>query len=105
MTRLITAGTVDPITGLLVTGKGTAWIRDPLDPSGNNSIPASRINQNALRLLKEFPAATREGVLAGNCAVNPITRDDNHQGDIRIDQYLSGTDTMFGGFSMPGDNL
>ena len=58
------------------------------------------MNQNALRLLKEFPAATRNDVLAGNYAVNPITDDSNHQGDIRIDQYINQANTMFGRFSV-----
>lgn len=75
-TRLIAAGAVDPVTGWTVTAWAAAWIRDPLDPSGNNRIPASRMNQNALRLLKEFPGATRTDVLAGNYAVNPISEVD-----------------------------
>jgi len=99
-TRLVTAGTIDPITGRMVTGTGTAWIRDPIDPTGNNRIPAERINLNALRLLKEFPRPTRGDVLASNYAVNPTTRDDNHQGDIRIDQYLDANNTMFGRYSV-----
>ena len=97
--RFINSGAVDPVTGRTVTGTGGAWIRDPLDPTGNNRIPANRMNQNALNLLKEFPAATRTDVLSGNYAVNPITEDDNHQGDVRIDQYLNNNNTMFGRFS------
>ncbi len=99
-TRLIAAGAVDPVTGRTVTAGAAAWIRDPLDPTGNNQIPAGRMNQNALRLLKEFPAATRNDVLAGNYAVNPSTDDSNHQGDIRIDQYINPANTMFGRFSI-----
>lgn len=99
-TRLVTGGTVDPITGRTVTGTGDAWIRDPLNPTGNNIIPANRMNQNALKLLQQFPAATRNDRLTGDYAVNPVTRDRNHQGDVRIDQYLSAKDTMFGRFSM-----
>jgi hypothetical protein len=98
-TRLIAAGAVDPVTGRTVTAGAAAWIRDPLDPTGANRIPANRMNQNALRLLKEFPGATRHDVLAGNYAVNPITEDDNHQGDIRIDQYIDNNNQMFGRFS------
>ena len=77
-----------------------AWIRDPIDPTGNNTIPADRINLNALRLLKEFPRPTRNDVLASNYAVNPTTHDDNHQGDVRIDQYIDTNNTMFGRFSV-----
>ena len=99
-TRLLAPGMADPVTGRTVTaGTAQAWIRDPLDPTGGNRIPANRMNQNALRLLKEFPGATRTDVLAGNYAVNPITEDDNHQGDIRIDQYIDNNNQMFGRFS------
>ena len=51
-TRLIAAGAVDPVTGRTVTAGAAAWIRDPLDPTGNNQIPASRMNQNALAAVK-----------------------------------------------------
>jgi hypothetical protein len=99
-TRLIAAGQVDPVTGRTVTGTGTAWLRDPLDSTGANRIPVNRINQNALRLLREFPRPTRNDVLASNYAVNPITEDDNHQGDIRIDQYINQNNTIFGRYSV-----
>ena len=93
-TRLIPAGAIDPVTGMLVTGTGNAWIRDPIDPSGTNVIPANRINTNALNLLKAFPLPTRAG-LNQNYVSNPIERYDNHQGDLRIDQYLGRSDTVF----------
>ncbi|MGE0407214.1 MAG: TonB-dependent receptor, partial [Candidatus Korobacteraceae bacterium] len=98
-TRLLAAGSVDPVTGRTVTGSGTAWVRDPIDPTGNNIIPTNRINQNALALLREFPNPTRAGVNQ-NYAVNPATRDNNHQGDLRVDQYLGQSDTVFGRFSI-----
>jgi hypothetical protein len=97
-TRLIPAGMVDPVTGVRVTGTGNAWIRDPIDPSGSNIIPANRINQNAQNLLKAFPLPTRGG-LNQNYVSNPIERYNNHQGDLRIDQYLSQNDTVFFRFS------
>jgi hypothetical protein len=93
-TRLIPAGVIDPVTGIRVTGTGNAWIRDPIDPSGNNIIPGSRINNNARNLLKSFPLPTRGG-LNQNFVANPIERYNNHQGDLRIDQYLSQNDTVF----------
>src|SRR6185436_3394115 len=34
-TRLLAAGAVDPVTGRTVTAGAAAWIRDPLDPTGN----------------------------------------------------------------------
>jgi hypothetical protein len=97
--RLLPAGSVDPVTGRTVTGSGSAWIRDPIDPTGHNVIPAGRIDQNALKLMQAFPGPTRAG-LNQNFAVNPVTQDDNSQGDVRIDQYLSQKDTMFYRFSI-----
>src|SRR5581483_4799004 len=85
-------------------GSGSAWVRDPIDPTCNNiatcqnHIPANRIDQNALNLLKQFPLPTN-GLLASNFAVNPVTQDSNHQGDVRVDQYLSQNDSMFVRFS------
>ena len=93
-TRLIPAGAIDPVTGMRVTGTGNAWIRDLIDPSGDNVIPANRINTNALNLLKAFPLPSRAG-LNQNYVSNPIERYDNHQGDLRIDQYLGRSDTVF----------
>ncbi len=104
-TRLIPAGAIDPITGMRVTGTGNAWIRDPIDPSGNNIISANRINQNARNLLKAFPLPTGAG-LNQNYVTNPIERYNNHQGDLRIDQYLSQNDSVFFRFSMSkNDNV
>jgi carboxypeptidase family protein len=113
-TRSVPNGTVDPITGrpvLGAVGSGASWIRDPIDPTclaGNaatclNRIPANRIDQNALRLLKLFPMPLKPG-LNQNYPIAPITRDDNHQGDLRIDQYLSQNDTMFYRFSISRNN-
>ena len=97
-TRLIPAGAIDPITGMRVTGTGNAWIRDPIDPSGNNIIPDNRINAHARNLLKAFPLPTRAG-LNQNFVTNPIERYNNHQGDVRIDQYLGQNDSVFFRFS------
>jgi hypothetical protein len=98
-TRTVTGGQVDPVTGLVATGTGAAFVRDPIDPTGRNIIPANRIDQNALRLLKLFPLPTGAGINQ-NFVANPINRESNHQGDVRIDQYLGKNDTIFGRFSM-----
>ena len=104
-TRLIPGGMIDPVTGMLVTGTGNAWIRDAIDPSGNNIIPANRINNNARNLLKAFPFPTGPG-LNQNYVTNPVERYNNHQGDLRIDQYLSQNDSVFFRFSMAkNDNV
>jgi hypothetical protein len=98
-TRAVTGGQIDPVTGLRATGAGAGFVRDPIDPTGHNIIPANRLNSNVVRLLKLFPAPTGPGINQ-NYNVSPINRDRNHQGDIRIDQYLSDKDTMFGRFSL-----
>lgn len=113
-TRLLKGGSVDPVTGMTVSGSSSSsfWVRDPIDPTcmptspGGpnpgclNRIPSGRMDTNALRLLQQFPAATSNSVLSGNYSVNPVTQNNYDQGDIRIDQYLSQSDSFFGRFSM-----
>ena len=89
-TRRVTSGQIDPVTGLVATGTG--FVRDAFP---GNQIPANRINQNALRLLKNFPMPTRTDVFAGNYVVNPETEDTNHQGDVRIDRTINPNNTVF----------
>jgi hypothetical protein len=109
-TRLVQGGTVDPVTGRAVTGTGSAWVRDPIDPSCTplasagspnpclNRIPANRINADALKLFKLFPAPQTAGIIQ-NYTSSPLGINWNHQGDFRIDQYAGSNDTLFFRFS------
>ena len=109
-TRLVQGGTVDPVTGRTVTGTGSAWLRDPIDPSCTplasagsanpclNTIPANRINADARNLFQQFPAPQTAGIIQ-NYVSTPAGINWNHQGDFRIDQYAGSKDTLFFRFS------
>jgi len=92
-TRAVTAGHVDPVTGLTPTASG--YVRDPFP---GNRLPVSRIDPNAVKLLNVLPVPTGPGIL-NNDVVNPRSADDPNSFDIRVDQYFSEKDLMFGRFS------
>src|SRR3954447_19562445 len=56
-TRPVTAGQLDPVTGMVATTTG--FVRDPF---ANNIIPASRLDQDALRLIQTYPSPTQPGL-------------------------------------------
>ena len=92
-TRRVTAGQVDPVTGLVATTTG--FVRDPF---ANNTIPANRIDPNALRLINLYPQATQAG-LNNNYTVNRLNNDDTHAFDTRVDHNFSGNDRFFARYS------
>jgi len=92
-TRAVTAGQVDPVTGLIATTTG--FVRDPF---ANNTIPANRIDPNALRLISLYPQATQGG-LNNNYTVNRLNHDDTHAFDTRVDHNFSGNDRFFARYS------
>ncbi|MGO8791545.1 MAG: carboxypeptidase regulatory-like domain-containing protein [Terriglobia bacterium] len=92
-TRAVTAGQVDPVTGL--TAVSTGYVRDPF--AGNiicSSTPCSRIDPNAVKLLNLFPAPTLPG-LYNNYASSPISSQTADSFDARVDQNFSDRDQMF----------
>lgn len=91
-TRAVTAGQVDPVTGLVATKTG--YVRDPF---AGNIIPAGRIDPNAIKLLNLFPAPNAVG--ANNFTSSPVLRNRGDSFDARIDHNFSDKDQMFGSFS------
>jgi Carboxypeptidase regulatory-like domain/TonB dependent receptor/TonB-dependent Receptor Plug Domain len=89
-TRPVTAGTVDPVTGL--TAASTGFVREPF---ANNALPANRLDQNAINLLKLFPNPNNSG-LFNNFASNPVLSNNTDQFDVRVDQNFSSKDSIFG---------
>ena len=94
-TRSVTAGTVDPVTGIAATSTG--YVRDPFGLgtcvggtislaacTGLNQIPAGRIDPNAVKLLNLFPLPTTGGV-SSNYAASPNLYQHNNQFDVRGD--------------------
>lgn len=122
-TRTVTAGSADPVTGLVATGSG--FVRDPFYAGGSiagmtdfttaaqqnlmNQLPAGRIDSNALKLLQLYPAANGPG-FTNNYFTNRSQPDDNNHFDVRVDENFSQRDQMFGRVSysrrhanFPGD--
>jgi hypothetical protein len=113
-TRAVTAGAVDPVTGLTATTNG--FVRDPFVASGGppiagtadftgacpsvsncflNQLPAGRLDANAIKLLNLFPAQNQPALFS-NFLDNPVLRDKVNQFDVRVDQNFSERDQLFG---------
>ena len=122
-TRSVTAGVVDPVTGLTPSADG--FVRDPFYTNGSvagitdfttpaqatflNQLPANRLDPNAIKLLNLYPAPNQSGIF-NNFAANRSLPDDNNHFDVRIDQTLDQRDQLFGRVSyskrhanIPGD--
>jgi outer membrane receptor protein involved in Fe transport len=92
-TRPVTAGQIDPVTGMAATTTG--FVRDPF---ANNTIPAGRLDPNALRLIQTYPQPTQAG-LNNNYTVNRLNNDDTHAFDTRVDHNFSANDRFFARYS------
>jgi hypothetical protein len=104
-TRAVTAGVVDPVTG--IAAATTGYVRDPFGLNtcgggtislaacpGLNQIPAGRIDPNAVKLLNLFPLPTTTGV-SSNYAVSPNLYQHNNQFDVRGDFDPSDKNQIF----------
>jgi hypothetical protein len=106
-TRTITAGQVDPVTGLTPTASG--YVRDPFY-SGSllgttsftsaakktllNQLPSGRINSSAIALLQLLPQPT-SNALTNNYTSSPAATTDIESFDARFDQIFSEKDSAF----------
>jgi hypothetical protein len=68
------------------------------DPFPGNIIPASRLDPNAVKLLNLYPAPTT-GSLFNNFSTNRNSTTDANAFDVRMDQYFSSKDQLFGRYS------
>ncbi len=94
MGRTFPLGTIfDPATTRSI-GNGS-FVRDPFP---GNIIPVNRLDPNAVKLLSLYPAPTQPG-LFGNYNVNRSATTDVNAFDVRIDQYFSTKDQVFGRYS------
>ncbi|MGD0442323.1 MAG: carboxypeptidase regulatory-like domain-containing protein [Edaphobacter sp.] len=57
-TRMVTAGQVDPTTGLIATGTG--YVRDPI--KNNNITTLQPIDPTAAKIISYYPASTGSGI-------------------------------------------
>jgi hypothetical protein len=116
-TRPITAGVMDPETGLTPAASG--YVRDPFyngsltgmtnftsaAAAGNlNLLPAGRLDPNAIKLLNLYPSPNGPGVL-DNFTDAPVEQDSDNSFDARIDHNFSSNDTMFGSYSYGNASL
>jgi len=119
-TRPITAGSVDPVTGLVATTSG--YIRDPFGVFGTsacpvttmnfagsniaacqlNQIPAGRLDPNAIKLLNLYPNPTTSSLFS-NFANSPKLYEHRNSFDTRMDANFSDKDQVFFRFSFVDD--
>jgi hypothetical protein len=109
-TRSVGAHAVDSITGLTNNSTATIFVRDPFfsgslagktDFTGSaaqlNIIPVGRLDPNAVKLLKLYPAPTGAG-LANNFFWTPKQPQSTNSYDIRIDHNFNASNMLFGVF-------
>jgi hypothetical protein len=89
-TRQVTAGQVDPVTGLTATQSG--FIRDPF---AGNMIPSDMINSVSENLLQYWPNPTNSSTLVNNYTASgpaPVGADSY---TVRVDHTISDKSRMF----------
>jgi hypothetical protein len=92
-TRSVTAGQVDPVTGIMATTSG--YVREAFP---NNQLPAGRLDPNAIKILQLFPAQNLAGV-QNNYQTTTLNTTGQTTFDIRIDQHFNEKNQMFGRYS------
>ncbi len=111
-TRAVTAGQIDPTSGIVATATG--YVRDPfgscspntttftLSACGLNQLPANRLDPVALKLLSLYPAPTGSS-FSSNFASSPGLYEHRNAFDVRLDVNPSNKDQVFGRFSYVDD--
>lgn len=114
-TRAVTAGSIDPVSGLPAVSSG--FVRDPFSTvcgpatrtyslsacSDLNILPANRLDPNAIALLKLYPAPTLAGKLLSNFANSPKLFEHRNAFDARMDVNFSDQNQLFFRFSLADD--
>ena len=114
--RSITAGKLDPVSGIVATASGQ--VRDPFyqgnaagvtnftSPANEallNQLPAGRINAAAVALLKLYPLP-QSTALTNNYTTNPAATTNIDSTDVRLDQIFSQKDSAFVRYSFVYNN-
>jgi len=113
-TRPIIAGQIDPVSGFAAAKTG--FVRDPFgtcaagtanfgganNPCGLNILPANRLNQNAIDLLKLYPLPNKAGT-SSNFVNSPVLSENRNAFDTRLDFNLSDKNQIFTRFSFVDD--
>jgi hypothetical protein len=111
-TRLVKAGTVDPVSGLVATATG--FTRDPFGTCAAstltftmaacnlNMIPFGRLNADAIKLLDLYPHPTSSSTF-GNFANSPKLFEHKNSFDTRMDFNANEKNQIFFRFSLADD--
>ena len=111
-TRAVTAGAIDPVSGIV--SANTGYVRDPfgscpasttnytLSGCNLNQLPAGRLDANAIKLLDLYPAPTSSG-LSSNFASSPALFEHRNAFDVRGDYDITQKDQIFSRFSWVDD--
>jgi hypothetical protein len=113
-TRPVTAGVLDPVSGLV--SPSTGYVRDPFSavcgPGTTsyslaacpdiNILPAPRLDPNAVKLLNLFPNPTLPGI-SSNFVSSPNLYEHRNQFDIRGDYDVNEKNQVFVRFSYEDD--
>ena len=111
-TRAVTAGQVDPVSGLTATQSG--YVRDPFGTCAAgtktfsqgacnlNQIPAGRQDPVGLKILSLFPKPTNS-LYASNFVASPDLYEHRDAFDVRVDYNASPKDQVFVRFSYVDD--
>ena len=114
--RNITAGQLDPASGITATANGqvrdpfyqgsVAGITDFTSPTAEallNRLPAGRLNQAAINLLQLYPLPTSTA-LNNNYTTSPAATTEIDSSDVRLDQVFSDKDSAFVRYSFVYNN-
>jgi hypothetical protein len=91
------------------SGAGNPLIYDPdtwnatartRQPFAGNRIPSTRVSPLATKVLSYYPSPNYSGQAGRNYAVTIPGKDDNNNGNIRLDHRFSGKDNFFGRYSI-----
>jgi hypothetical protein len=93
-TSTVTAGQVDPVTGL--TAHSNGYVRDPFT---GNQLPGNRLDSNAIKILNLYPNANLSGV-QNNFQTTKVNTTTTNTFDVRVDQHFSDHDQVFGRYSL-----
>jgi len=110
-TRAVTAGVVDPVSG--IAAQSTGFVRDPFGTCGPgtltftaacglNQLPLSRLDPNAIKLLNLYPDPTNSSLFS-NYGVSPKLFEHRNAFDTRMDVNFSEKNQLFFRFSLSDD--
>jgi hypothetical protein len=104
-TRYLSAGAIDPVTGIQAAKAG--YVRDPFTTTGTapglgtcsvctNTLPASRVSPVSAQLVALFPLPNTNGLNFSNNYVSaPKLYQTQDSFDVRVDQNISAKDQVF----------